>query len=64
MKFTYTEAMERSPMDGGDDSTGGCLFSAPLHLPLFCVNQHKVLVTSKGYCVVITASIPVDRLIR
>jgi hypothetical protein len=50
---SYIEAIERGPMDGGNDSTQGFLLSAYsfilLKPPLAYIKQCKALVTSKGH---------------
>jgi hypothetical protein len=49
----YTEATERSPVDGGDNGALGFLFSAYrcilFKLPLTFVKESKMLVARAGY---------------
>jgi hypothetical protein len=59
-KQLYTEAIQRTSMDGVDDDTQSFLFSAACSVPLQ-VNWTKSPVASKCYHVVISTNIRVNR---
>jgi hypothetical protein len=66
LEILCTEAMEKSPVNGGGDSTQGfphpAYWCIPLQLYLAYISQPRVLVATEDYHVIVITNIPVNRI--